>query len=118
VVSAFSVIALIAVTAQLSILVALHVLPTKYDPVRDAISDYGVGDYRRYFWAQLVAGALACVSVAVALTGLHPWLRSRRSLQPQLVWAGYSVTTPHGKVQKASWSRSAGWCSLVPSPVR
>jgi len=74
VVSAFSVIALIAVTAQLSILVALHVLPTKYDPVHDAISDYGVGDYRRYFWAQLVAGALACVSVAVALTGLHPYV--------------------------------------------
>ena len=56
------------------ILVALHVLPTKYDPVHDAISDYGVGDYRRYFWAQLVAGALACTSLAVTLTGLHPYV--------------------------------------------
>jgi hypothetical protein len=73
-VSAFGVLALIAVTAQLSILVALHVLPTKYDPVHDAISDYGVGDYRHYFWAQLVAGALACISVAIALTGLHPYV--------------------------------------------
>ena len=73
-VSAFSVIALIAVSAQLGILVALHVLPTKYDPVRDAVSDYGAGDYRRHFWARLVAGALACICVAVALTGLHPYV--------------------------------------------
>jgi hypothetical protein len=74
VISAFAVLALIAVSAQLAILVALHVLPTKYDPVRDAISDYGVGAYRRYFWAQLAAGALACICVAVALTGLHPYV--------------------------------------------
>ena len=73
-VSAFSAIALIAASAQLAILVALHVLPTKYDPVRDAISDYGIGDYRRYFWAQLVAGAVACICIAVALTGLHPYV--------------------------------------------
>jgi Protein of unknown function (DUF998) len=73
-VSAFSVLALIAASAQLGILVTLHVLPTKYDPVRDAISDYGVGDYRRYFWAQLAAGALACICIAVALTGLHPYV--------------------------------------------
>jgi hypothetical protein len=72
-VDTFSVIALLAVSAQLGLLVALHVLPTKYDPVRDAISDYGVGDYRGWFWAQLVAGAVACTSVAIALTGLHPY---------------------------------------------
>ena len=65
-VDAFSVVALIAVSAQLSILVALHVLPTKYDPVHDAISDYGVGDYRRYFWAQLVAGAVAVTKRLIA----------------------------------------------------
>src|ERR1700684_760652 len=72
-VDTFSVIALLAVSAQLGLLVALHVLPTKYDPVRDAISDYGVGDYRGWFWAQLVAGAAACTSVAIALSGLHPY---------------------------------------------
>src|ERR1700735_2650890 len=75
-VSAFSVLALIAASAQLGILVTLHVLPTKYDPVRDAISDYGVGDYRVYFWAQLAAGALACIGIAVALTGLDPYVPS------------------------------------------
>jgi uncharacterized protein DUF998 len=72
-VDTFSVIALFAVSAQLGLLVALHLLPTKYDPVRDAISDYGVGDYRGWFWAQLVAGAVACTSMAIALTGLHPY---------------------------------------------
>jgi hypothetical protein len=73
-VDTFGVIALAAVSAQLALLVALHVLPTKYDPVRDAISDYGVGDYRGWFWAQLVAGALACSSVAIALSGLRPYV--------------------------------------------
>src|SRR6202046_2346137 len=73
-VNAFSVLALIAASAQLGLLVTLHVLPTKYDPVRDATSDYGVGDYHRYFWAQLAAGALACICIAVALTGLHPYV--------------------------------------------
>src|ERR1700722_17552382 len=83
-VSAFSVIALVAVSAQLAILVALHVLPTKYDPVRDAISDYGVGVYRRYFWAQLAAGALACICAAVALIGLHPYVPA---IVVVLLWA-------------------------------
>lgn len=73
-VTTFSVIALIAVLTQAALLVALHVFPTKYDPVRDAISDYGVGDYRGYFWAQLVAGASACASLAIALRGLHPYV--------------------------------------------
>jgi Protein of unknown function (DUF998) len=72
-VDTFSVIALLAVSAQLGLLVALHGLPTKYDPIRDAISDYGVGVYRGWFWAQLVAGAAACTSVAIALAGLHPY---------------------------------------------
>ena len=72
-VSAFGVIAIVAVSVQVVILVALHALPTGYHPVRDAISDYGVGRYRGYFWAQLVAGALACAFVAFALADLHPY---------------------------------------------
>jgi hypothetical protein len=42
--------------------------------VHDAISDYGVGDYRGYFWAQLVAGGSACIALAVSLGSLHPYL--------------------------------------------
>jgi hypothetical protein len=73
-VRAFSVIALLAVSVQVAILVVLHVLPTGYDPIRDAISDYGVGRTRRWFWGQLVAGAVACAGVALALAGLHPYV--------------------------------------------
>ena len=72
-VSAFGVIAILAVSVQVVILVALHALPTGYHPVRDAISDFGVGRYSGYFWAQLVAGALACAFVAFALADLHPY---------------------------------------------
>ncbi len=39
--------AVVAVFAQLVILAALPILPTKYDPMHDAISDYGVGNYHR-----------------------------------------------------------------------
>jgi hypothetical protein len=72
-VSTFGVIAILAVSVQVLILVVLHALPTGYHPVRDAISDYGVGRYRGYFWAQLAAGALACAFVAFALADLHPY---------------------------------------------
>ncbi len=73
-VRAFGVIALLAVSVQLVLLVTLHALPTGYNPVRDAISDYGVGRYRAYFWAQLIAGGTACIGVALALAELHPYV--------------------------------------------
>jgi hypothetical protein len=74
VVRAFGVIALLAVSLQSVLLVTLHVLPTKYDPVHDAISDYGVGEFRGYFWAQLVAGGSACIALALSLGSLHPFV--------------------------------------------
>jgi hypothetical protein len=73
-VRAFGVVALLGVSLQAVLLVTLHVLPTKYDTVHDAISDYGVGAYRRYFWAQLVAGGSACIALAVSLGSLHPYV--------------------------------------------
>ena len=69
-----SVVALLAVSVQLVVLAVLHVLPTGYNPVRDAISDYGVGRYRLYFAVQVWAGALACAAIAVAFTRLHPYV--------------------------------------------
>jgi hypothetical membrane protein len=69
-----SVLAALAVSVQLVILCVLHALPTGYDPIHDAISDYGVGKYRSLFWAQLVAGATACAAIALALTQLHPYV--------------------------------------------
>jgi hypothetical protein len=70
----FGVLAVLAVSVQVLVLAVLHRLPTGYEPIRDAISDYGVGRYRKYFAAQLIAGALACACVAVAFGSLHPYV--------------------------------------------
>lgn len=73
-VKTFAVIALFAISAEFVLLVVLHRLPTGYDPIRDAISDYGIGSFRVYFWAQLIAGATACTALAVSLSNLHPYV--------------------------------------------
>jgi len=70
---AFSIVAALATVVQACALIALHLLPTGYDPVRDAVSDYGVGQYRGWFWLQAVAGGLGCLALAIALAQLHPF---------------------------------------------
>ena len=40
---AFSIAAALAAAVQGRALMVLHLLPTGYNPVRDAVSDYGVG---------------------------------------------------------------------------
>jgi Protein of unknown function (DUF998) len=49
----------------------LHLLPAGYNPVRDAVSDYGVGPYRGWFWLQAVTGGVGCLALAIALAQLH-----------------------------------------------
>ena len=44
---AFSIIAALATAVQAVALITLHLLPTGYNPVRDAVSDYGVGPLPR-----------------------------------------------------------------------
>jgi hypothetical protein len=46
IVKTFSIVDVIAVAVQAAALIALHLLPTGYDPKRDAVSDYGIGRYR------------------------------------------------------------------------
>jgi hypothetical protein len=43
---AFSVVAALATAVQAVALIMLHLLPTGYHPVRDAVSDYGVGPHQ------------------------------------------------------------------------
>lgn len=50
----------------------MQVLPTGYDPVRDAISDHAVGRHRGLYRGRLVAGGMACLGDALVLSGLHP----------------------------------------------
>jgi uncharacterized protein DUF998 len=54
-------------------LVRVHLLPTGYRPLSDAVSDYGVGPYSRYYRWQTAASAYAALLVAGALARTtHP----------------------------------------------
>ena len=72
IVETFSIITVVAIAAQTLALIALHLLPTGYDPKTDAVSDYGIGRYRGLFWTQTLAGAVACLALAVALGDTKP----------------------------------------------
>jgi Protein of unknown function (DUF998) len=72
IVQTLSIVAALATAAQTGALIALHLLPTGYDPRRDAVSDYGVGQYRAWFWAQAVAGGVAGLALAIALAETTP----------------------------------------------
>ncbi|HEX6788947.1 MAG TPA: DUF998 domain-containing protein [Gaiellaceae bacterium] len=65
--SAFAAIALAGTLACAGALVVLHLLPTGYKPLEDAVSDYGVGRFRLWYRAQTTANAIAAVALAVAL---------------------------------------------------
>jgi hypothetical protein len=72
IVQALSIVAAVAVAVQAGALIALHLLPTGYDPRHDAVSDYGIGRYRGWFWAQAVAGGVAGLALAIALAETTP----------------------------------------------
>jgi len=71
-VETFSIVAIVAIVVQTIALIALHLLPTGYDPKTDAVSDYGIGQYRGWFWTQALAGAVGCFALAVALSDAEP----------------------------------------------
>jgi hypothetical protein len=58
---------LIATVAYLTILAALHALPTGYTPARHAVSDYAVGRYGSLFNVALDVSSLAVLALAFAL---------------------------------------------------
>ena len=72
IVETFSIVAVIAIAAQTIALIALHLLPTGYNPKTDAVSDYGIGRYRGLFWAQAVSGGVAGFALAIALADTKP----------------------------------------------
>ncbi len=71
-VETFSIVTGVAIGVQAIALIALHLLPTGYDPRIDAVSDYGIGKYRGLFWTQALAGAVGCFTLAVALGDAKP----------------------------------------------
>jgi hypothetical protein len=56
-----------ATAACFGTLVWVHLRPTGYDPLRDAVSDYGVGPSLPFYRAQTAAMALAAILVAGGL---------------------------------------------------
>ncbi len=71
-VEALSILAAVSMVMGTGALVALHLLPTGYDPTHDAVSDYAIGRYRAGFWVFTTAGAVSGVALAVALAQSSP----------------------------------------------
>jgi hypothetical protein len=69
----FGILAIVFTALQVIALIVVHLLHTGYDPVRDAISDYGVGPYRPWYWSQAVAGGAGCLALGIGLAQLHPF---------------------------------------------
>ena len=63
----FSVFSSLAYTLDLGFFVVLHILPTGYNPIRHAVSDYAIGKYRRWFQVRLWLNALGSLALAGAL---------------------------------------------------
>ncbi len=59
---------LLATVTCLAALVWAHLLPTGYRPLRNAVSDYGVGRYRVVYRIQTAAIAVAGLCLAAALS--------------------------------------------------
>ena len=60
-------VSLIATLGYLALFVALHVLPTGYHPVQEAVSDYAVGPYGYLFRAGLYVSSLGVLALAFLL---------------------------------------------------
>jgi hypothetical protein len=72
VVETLSIIAAAAMAIGTGALILLHVRPTGYNPIRDAVSDYAIGRYRSLFWVFAISGAVAGLALAIALARSHP----------------------------------------------
>jgi hypothetical protein len=71
-VETLSVIAALAMAVGTGALLLLHVLPTGYNPIHDAVSDYAIGRYHTLFWVFATAGAASALTLAIALARAHP----------------------------------------------
>lgn len=62
---------LVGVAVALVSLVSLHLRDTEVSPVRDPVSGYGIGPYRRWFQVEVVAIGVAAAAVGL-LVAVHP----------------------------------------------
>ena len=92
----------------------LHVAPTGYSPVRNAVSEYGIGAYAAWYRAQVRCAAVAAVLLAVGLR--HP----ARVVVLLCVLAGarlgislFPVTHPLHVAFAAAAFVSASWAAIA-----
>jgi hypothetical protein len=64
----FALISLAGSVVYVIVVAALHVLPTGYNPVHNAVSDYGVGRYAPLFRVSLWAGSVAVAALPIGLS--------------------------------------------------
>jgi hypothetical protein len=82
-----------ATAACFGTLVWVHLRPTGYSPLRDAVSDYGVGPSLPFYRAQTAAMALAAIFVAGGLAkAIDP--APKRVIALLLVFAGARLAIP------------------------
>jgi hypothetical membrane protein len=60
-------VSLVGSLVYVGVVVALHFMPTGYDLVHNAVSDYGVGRYAPLFRVSLWAGSVAVLALAIGL---------------------------------------------------
>ena len=63
----FALISLLGSVVYVAVVAALHVLPTGYNPARNAVSGSGVGQYAPLFRVSLWAGSIAMAALPVGL---------------------------------------------------
>jgi hypothetical protein len=74
-------VSLLAILINLAIFFALHFLPTGYNPIRHAVSDYAIGKYSPLFRVSLWSSSLGMLTLAVGLAmGVGSPLLANRDL--------------------------------------
>jgi hypothetical protein len=74
-----SILALISMIYFGLTVVALHLLPTGYDPITQAVSDYGVGRYAVWMDLAFFAFGIGIIALAISFSHLSPSSRLWRS---------------------------------------
>jgi Protein of unknown function (DUF998) len=84
--AALAIASLVFTGGCIACLVYLHVSPTGYSPLRNAVSEYGVGAYADWYRVQAACAGTAAILLAGALAkGVHP--TPRRVISLLLVFA-------------------------------
>jgi len=123
-VEALSIVASAAMVISSSALVLLHVLPTGYNPIRDAVSDYAIGRYRAGFWLFVISGAVS--GLALALARSDPWHAVKGLVDGWLPWVitgtaiatGAAIISPRlkrifGLIKRSYYVSSIAWFLIV-----